>query len=96
MCFVNKLDESEAALADLGYNDHSYFITPKNLHCLTAAKHKLIMERHETVNHRFKQFEILHGTYRHSLSKHPTIFKAIANLVQLDINSGAELFAIHI
>lgn len=89
--FVFALDNNERALADKGYKDDSFFILPKNGN---SEKHNLIMSRHETVNKRLRQFQILKMEFRHNRQKHPIIFHAVANLTQLMIENGEPLFSV--
>jgi hypothetical protein len=93
--YTSIVEFGELTLADLGYRDSNFFITPKNLgEFLTPSRHKFIMQRHETINRRLKQFSILRNTFRHAIKKHPICFRAIANLVQLSMINGEPLFQI--
>lgn len=71
--FVRFMDEEEKSMADRGYNDSKYFITPtpQNL-----PHHRKLMIRHETINKRIKQFHVLSGVFRHDLTKHRLCFIA--------------------
>ena len=51
--------------------------------------------RQETVNKRFKQFEVLKATFRHDISLHGDCFRAVSVLVQLQINDGEKLFDVN-
>ena len=83
----------ELTVADKGYRDDNYFITPLS-DPTSRRKQKLIMARHETINSRMKSFKILSTTYRHDLSLHPKCFMAIANIVHLMTINGHPLFEI--
>lgn len=72
-------------MADKGYPDHRYFILPNHKN---HYQHKRIMSRHETVNKRMKQFNILKQSFRHNLEKQPMVFYAVINLVQLMLDNG--------
>lgn len=88
--FVNFLEPNEKSLADKGYNDLKYFI-------LTAPdiqRHKRIMSRHETVNKRIKQFNVLNVPFRHNLTKHKICFHSVLNLTQLVIKYEEQLFSV--
>lgn len=89
--FVHFLEPGEKALADKGYRDNSYFIlpTPNN-----NKKHKVIMSRHETINKRLKQFNILTQKFRNDKLLHKKCFNAILNLTQLIIKNEEPLFAV--
>lgn len=75
---VQFLIPNEKVLADKGYQDSRYFITPTDEN---GIRHKQIMSRHETVNKRYKQFEILNERFRHDNSKHSSVFYAIGNIL---------------
>jgi hypothetical protein len=49
---------------------------------------------HETVNGRFKKFNILKVPFRHNLSRHQNVFQAVVVLTQLTFENGDGLFAI--
>lgn len=81
--------KDEVTLADKGYRLGGYFKNPSN------TKEKLLLARHETLNRRLKQFQALGARYRHPLHKHPKIFHACVNLVQMCIDCGEKLFDIY-
>ncbi len=54
----------------------------------------LVRARHETLNGRCKAWEILKQLYRHDIALHSYVFRAIAIIIQLTINSGEPLFAV--
>lgn len=87
--FIFLVNNGERTLADKGYPDSMYFILPNQQN---AELHDRIMSRHETVNNRLRMFLILKHPFRHDLKKHPMVFKAVANLVQLMIENGEPLF----
>ena len=53
-----------------------------------------VRARHETANKRLKQWNALSGVFRHDLSKHSTVFHAVALITQIAIESGESLFEI--
>lgn len=75
-CCVEFLEPKERSMADDGYKNSKYFLlhTDKN-----SSGHKYIMRRHETVNKRIKQFNVLSHTFRHELSLHKICFHAVVN-----------------
>lgn len=77
---------NEVTLADKGYRFKPYFKIPTN------ALEKRVLARHETLNGRLKEFKVLGSTFRHPLKKHPNVFHACVNLVQISINCGENLF----
>ena len=50
--------------------------------------------RHETVNARFKEWGVLRQLFRHKISKHRAIFRAVAVLTQVKIENGHPLFSV--
>jgi hypothetical protein len=87
--YIYFVEPGELTLADKGYRDPTYFILPNNLNSRT---HKKIMARHETVNKRIKQFNVLCQRFRHPLNKHKICFLAVANLTQLALMNGEPLY----
>ena len=84
--------------ADRGYRGESKCITPYD-HAFFDAGHKkragTLRARHETANKRFKQWAILKNTFRHEVSKHGPVFKAVAVITQLAIQYDNEpLFSV--
>lgn len=78
----------EVTLTDKGYRYQNIFKQPTN------ATENRLFSRHETVNGRLKQFEILNTRFRHPLKKHPMVFHACVNLTNIAINCGEKLFEI--
>lgn len=89
--YIYNLDPNELTLADKGYPDQQYFITPTEEN---GNRHKEIMARHETVNKRLKQFKVLRERFRHNLQKHPRCFYAVANITEILIENGYPLYSI--
>lgn len=76
----------EVTLADKGYRFKNYFKQASN------RMEKRILARHETLNGRLKLFKILNCRFRHPLKKHPMVFHACINLLQISIQCGEKLF----
>lgn len=53
-----------------------------------------VRARHETVNGRLKQFEILNQRFRHPKEKHHDVFMAVAVITQLNLQNGHPLFSV--
>ncbi len=89
--FILNLKKDEKAMADKVYKDPLSFIlpTPQN-----KGLHGVIMARHEHVNGRIKQFEILNQRFRNQLEKHPIVFHAVVNVTQLMLENGHPLFSV--
>lgn len=78
--------KNEVTLADKGYRFRPYFKQPTN------NREKTLLSRHETLNGRLKSFEILNSRFRNELHKHPMVFHACVNIIQISINEGEKLF----
>ncbi|ORY31116.1 hypothetical protein BCR33DRAFT_840685 [Rhizoclosmatium globosum] len=92
---VPRLLPNEKVAADKGYREqqgNGNFITPvvnrQNDPAVDAHNRvlKRMGARHETVNKRIKDFQIL-KTYRGEREKFPKIFKVVANLTQIKMRS---------
>lgn len=79
---------NEITLADKGYRLQNYFKQP------TTHYERSLLARHESLNGRLKQFEILNVRFRNKLQKHPSVFHACVNIVQVCIDDGEKLFDI--
>ena len=59
------------------------------------AMQSKVRSRHETLNGRFKFWEILKQPFRHDIvMQHGTVFRAIAVIIQVAIDEGAKLFSV--
>jgi hypothetical protein len=86
----------EMVLADGGYRDGGVFAeTPTGHNNNDQKMKKLARARHETVNKRLKQFNILANVYRCSLDDHGYIFRAITIITQIAIQTEEPLFSMH-
>ena len=54
-----------------------------------------IRARHETVNKRFKQWGCLQNKFRHDILKHAEVFRAVAVITQIAIETGEPLFEVN-
>lgn len=89
--FVDFLEPNERSMTDEGYKDAKYFSLPSDVN---NKRHKFIMSRHETINKRIKQFNVLSQTFRLNLSLHKICFHAVVNLTRLVIKYEEPLFRI--
>lgn len=89
--YIYSVRAGEKTMADKGYNDRNYFIlkTDEN-----KILHRRIMARHETVNKRIRQFNVLKHPFRNNIQKHPLVFHAVVNITELMIENGEALFSI--
>lgn len=72
----------DITLADKGYRDAHFFKQP------TTIGEKRILARHETFNSRLKSFEALNSRFRNNIGKHPMVFHAVINILQMSISNG--------
>ncbi|KAL9180930.1 hypothetical protein ACHAXT_009735 [Thalassiosira profunda] len=91
-----QLDEYERVEADDGYRGDVKIKCPGNFTnpAENLRMQGLVRSRHETFNGRMKQWDILSVQYRHDLSTHGTVFRAIAVITQLSIHNGEPLFPV--
>jgi hypothetical protein len=96
---IHHLDPLEQVVADDGYVGEA----PGKVKCpctrieLSDARAMLsnVRSRHETLNGRFKFWEILKQPFRHDIvMQHGTVFRAIAGIMQVAIDEGAKLFSV--
>jgi DDE superfamily endonuclease len=92
---VFKLGLGEMVLADGGYRDGRVFCdTPNGFNTPEQYVKSVARARHETVNGRFKRFEVLNAPYRHDLRTHGWCFRAIANITQIKIQTVEPVFQV--
>lgn len=87
------IPEGEFYLADSGYYKRdSPSITKNEVAAFERQRMGVLLARHETINRRFKMWEVMKQTFRHEEELHGPIFTAIAVMTQLEIESGCFLF----
>ena len=70
----------------------AFFICPaKNNYSKGDLWARRILARHENVNARVRRYRILQDRYIGDLKFHPTIFLAIVNVCQVEIDNGYKL-----
>lgn len=90
---IYMLDDGEHYVADGGYYDRNQFaVTPTGNHAFMDRQRATVRARHETVNSRFKFFGCLRQLFRHDLKKHGEFFRAVAVIVQTEIEMENPLF----
>ena len=91
------LDLNERVEADDGYRggDPEYCKTPSGVFhdCERRAARRRVMGRQETVNRKFKEWQILNNVFRHDIKKHSMVFRAIIVITQVRINNGEKLYS---
>ena len=98
LALAHWLDPYERVEADDGYIGEA----PHKVKCPGCAANpteNLAMQnrvraRHETLNGRLKNWEILKQVYRHDIIEHGDIFPAVAVITQLSIENGEPLFEV--
>jgi DDE superfamily endonuclease len=98
------LDVGERVEADKGYraDDPKLIKTPAGMSSAVSSVHgdstvdmqAKVRARHETVNKRFKQFNILNDEYRHDLEMHGDVFRAVAVITELSLQLGEPLYEV--
>jgi hypothetical protein len=97
---LSHLNPGERVEADDGYigDAPQYVKCPKAFTnpVETERMQQLVRNRQETVNKRFKNWGILKQVYRNKekVHLHGEVFRAIAVITQLSINSGEQLFQV--
>ena len=97
-CLSLWLDRDERVEADDGYIGNA----PYKVKCPasltnpdeTQAMQSIVRMRQETINMRLKQWEILKQVYRHDITKHGYVLRAVAVVVQVAIENGEPLFQV--
>ena len=86
------LSDGEKVIADKGYRGEDDWIVVPTGDINDPGKS--VRTRHETVNKRFKQWQILHRVFRHDVQKHQPVLFAVAVITQLAIESGEPLYSV--
>lgn len=91
-----KLDPEEMAEVDAGYKGETDFLRSRDVYTTEKEKREKseMRARHETVNRRFKQWQILKQQFRNDRKKHKMVFYAIATLTQIEISNGNVPFSV--
>ena len=85
---VYMFEGDERAVADRGYKGYPmYFDTPWRFldNWWQKCRKAVVRARHETINRRLKQWDVLRQPFRHHLSLHEICFKAVANIEQFHL-----------
>ena len=95
---IHHLDPFECVVADDGYiGEAPRRVKAPGLRMDSSedrAMQSVVRSRHETLNGRFKFWEILKQPLRHDILEHGQIFRAIAVIIQLGIDEGDKLFSV--
>ena len=95
-CILGSLSLNEMVEADNGYDGEEWHIrTPSNHRSKNEKKMKRrAARRHETMNERLKNFNVLSDDFRLPLERHSSCFRAVAVITQLNIEGGEPLFEV--
>ena len=88
---LHELDENELVVADGGYRGEGCR-TPTGYNELIDRMCAVARARHETINHKFKEFNCLKTVYRQERVDHYQFFGPVAVLVQLSIERDNSVF----
>jgi DDE superfamily endonuclease len=95
------LSPGEKVHADLGYlGEPNRIVTPMDVNAGDLVGKETqdiaasVRARHETVNKRFKQFEILKRVFRHDVQHHQPAFGACVVITQIAIERGEPLYQV--
>ena len=92
----HELDAGEMYIADGGYYDgFQWAVTPRGYHRYSDRVKALVRARHENINARFKQWRALNDKWRHSPLKHGVMVRAVANVIQLGLETDEPAWQIH-
>jgi len=90
-----KIPDGKLAVTDRGYRGSDYIekLAIRNVFDGPAVRafKRRVRARHENLNKRFKCFDILKSVFRHDHTDHGTVMRAVAVLVQYDLENGHPL-----
>lgn len=86
------LSDDEFVIADKGYTDSKCINTVSS--STGSHMHRIVRARHETVNARLKNFNVIYHSFRHDISKHWACFHAVAQITAIMIDTTNPLFEI--
>ena len=89
----DELEPWEFAIEDQGYKG-TKTLTPTRLNGPQDQMFSVTQVCHQTINHRFKEYNYLVMIYRHSRREHFYFFAPCALMVQLGIENGEKVFDI--
>jgi hypothetical protein len=93
---VHFLHKNEYYIADGGYRDgNQWSVTPGGRNSYKDRQMGVVRSRHESINSRLKGWKILSVMFRHPLEKHSISFRAVANIVQMGLQSDRPAFQVH-
>ena len=93
-------DKEKVCIADRGFrsklvSEQKVFSLPDYMDSEVLHNYKSRARlRHETFNRRLKHFDILSHTFRWSWDKHGRAFRAVAVMVQYQMDNGSPLFSV--
>ena len=95
----DNLEEGERVECDDGYGgaDPEFAKSKSGIFHPKMSKKtcNIVCARQESANKRIKQFAALSGVFRHDMTKHSTVFNAVALVTQISIEVGMPLFEVN-
>ena len=93
---IYELDDGEYFIADGGYSGDggNHCITPTGYHEYSDRQISAVRARHETINSRFKNWKAKETRWRHKPEKHGILFRMVANIVQLGLQTDSPAFSV--
>ena len=91
-CLLQRVEADDGYIGDAPYKVKcpASFTNPDE----TQAMQAIVRMRQETINMRLKQWEILKQVYRHDITKHGYVLRAVAVVVQVAIENGEPLIQV--
>lgn len=90
------LEPGEYYIADKGYRDgYNWCYSPTGDDTYADRQIAALRARHENVNRRIKEWGAMQQKWRHPIEKHGIMLGAIANIVQLGLETDAPLRYVH-
>ncbi|TPX57284.1 hypothetical protein CcCBS67573_g09273 [Chytriomyces confervae] len=87
--FLRLIEPGERVAADQGYRGDPWLITKMSDTCAAGITHNCNLKQmgphHETVNKRFKDFQILTSLFQSDRNGHSHIFKAVFQITQVKL-----------
>lgn len=88
-----KLAAREKVIADKGYTDNRC-VSSTNIVGKDRGLHMRIRARHEVVNERIKNFNVLRHTFRHNVNLHVHCFHAVCEITAIMLDTTDKLFSL--
>ena len=95
-CLHYSLEVHERYVADRGYRGcRPTAVTPTGCGRFIDRQLGTLRARHENINRRLKEFNVLKQKFRHNLTKHGVVFRAVANITNLKLKTESPIHQLH-